>query len=351
MAAPDLREWLRLPGAVVAFVTNAGRQWVLLGLGAALLFLAYHHRRRSTAGFNYVDPRGPRYAGAWQGAPTAPPDPGRLRVVSFNIKLARDIDRALEALRQPELAGADILLLQEMDLAGTERISCALGRSFIFYPAALHPSTGRPLRPFGVAMLSPWPIADDRKLLLSPLSGRDAARKTAMAATVVVAGRPVRVVNVHLQVGLSTRGFLLELDEALVGAEGAGSPEFPLIVAGDFNTNTNALLHELAEKARSRGLTSALPQGVGTVAVGPMAMWQLDHILFAGLGPAGTNAALRGPRKGSDHFPIRADLIFQGPLARAAKQPPPIALPPLFCGEPIHPAQGAALPVAVAAKV
>ena len=252
---------------------------------------------------------------------------------------ARDIDRALEALSRPELAGADILLLQEMDLAGTERIACALGRSFIFYPAALHPSTGRPLRPFGVAMLSPWPMADDRKLLLSPLSRRDAARKTAMAATVVVAGRPVRVVNVHLQVGLSTKEFLLELDEALVGAEGAGSPEFPLIVAGDFNTNANALLDDLAERARSRGLTSALPRGVSTVAVGPLAMWQLDHILFAGLEAAGTNAALRGPRKGSDHFPIRADLNFQGPPARATKPPPATALPPLFCGEPIRPAQ------------
>jgi endonuclease/exonuclease/phosphatase family metal-dependent hydrolase len=256
--------------------------------------------------------------------------------VSFNVKLARDIDGALEALRRPELAGADILLLQEMDLAGTERISCALGRNFVFYPAALHPSTGRPLRPFGVAVLSPWPIAEDRKLPLSPLSRRDAARKAAVAATVVVGGRPVRVVNVHLQVGLSTKDFLLELDEALVGAAGAGSPEFPCIVAGDFNTSSSALLDALAERAGTRGLTSALPRGVRTAAVGPVAIWQLDHILFAGLEPAGTGAALRGPRNGSDHFPIRADLSFQGPLDRAAKPPPATALPPLFCGDPIR---------------
>jgi endonuclease/exonuclease/phosphatase family metal-dependent hydrolase len=287
-------------------------------------------------GLNYVDPRGPRYAGAWQGAPTGQPDPSRLRVVSFNIKFARDIDWALESLRRPELAGADILMLQEMDLAGTERMSCALGRNFIYYPAALHPSTGRPLRPFGVAVLSSWPIADDRKLPLSPLSRRDGARKTAMAATVAVAGRPVRVVNVHLQVGLSRESFLLELDEALVGATGTGSPEFPLIVAGDFNSNSDALLDALAERARSRGLTAALPRGVRTAAVGPVAMWQLDHILFAGLEPAGTDAALRGPRKGSDHFPIRADLSFQGPPDRATKPPLATVLPPLFCGEPIR---------------
>jgi endonuclease/exonuclease/phosphatase family metal-dependent hydrolase len=310
---------------------------VLVGLALALLLLAFHdHLRSASVGSNYVDPRGPRYAGAWQGSPTGQPDPGRLRVVSFNVRFGRDIDGALDALRRPELAGADILLLQEMDLAGTERLACALGRNFVYYPAALHPFTGRPLRPFGVAVLSPWPIADDRKLPLSPLSRWDAARKIAMAATVVVAGRPVRVVNVHLQVRLSTEDFLLELDEALVGAEGAGSPEFPWIVAGDFNTSSSALLDALAERAGTRGLTSALPRGVRTAAVGPVAIWQLDHILFAGLGPAGTGAALRGPRKGSDHFPIRADLSFQGPLDTAAKPPPATAPPPLFCGVPIR---------------
>jgi len=290
----------------------------------------------ASAGYNYVDPRGPRYAGAWQGAPQGQPDPSGLRVVSFNIKFARYIDGALEALSQPELARTDILLLQEMDLAGTERIACALGRNFVYYPAALHPSTGRPLRPFGVAVLSPWPIADDRKLPLSALSGRDGARKTAMAATVSVAGRPVRVVNLHLQVGLSTEKFLRQLDEALVGAAGAGSPEFPFIVGGDFNSNSDALLDALAERARCRGLTAALPRGVRTVAVGPVAMWQLDHILFAGLEPAGTDAALRGPRQGSDHFPIRTDLSFQGPPDTATKPPPATVLPPLFCGEAIR---------------
>ena len=290
----------------------------------------------ASAGYNYVDPRGPRYAGAWQGAPRDQPDPSRLRVVSFNVKFARDIDGALTALRRPELAAADILLLQEMDLTGTERISCALGRSFVYYPAALHPSTGRPLRPFGVALLSPWPIADDRKLPLSPVSSRDRARKTAMAATVAVAGRAVRVVNVHLQVGLSREGFLQQLDEALGGAAGAGSKEFPMIVAGDFNSSSDALLDQLAESARSRGLTDALPRGLRTAAVGPVAMWQLDHILFAGLEPAGADAALRGPRKGSDHFPIRADLKFLGPPRTATKPPPATGLPPLFCGEPIR---------------
>ena len=290
----------------------------------------------SGSGFNYVDPLGPRYAGAWRGAPIGPPDPSRLRVVSFNIQFARDIDGALETLSRPELFGADILLLQEMDLTGTERLSCALGRNFVYYPAALHHSTGRPLRPFGVAVLSPWPLADDRKLPLSALSRRDGARKIAMAATVIVAGRPVRVVNLHLQVGLSEQEFLQQFDEALAGGADAGSPEYPLIVAGDFNSSTNALLDQLAERAKSFGLTAVLVRGVRTAAFGPVALWQLDHILFAGLELVGTDAALRGVRKGSDHFPIRADLNFKVPADRATKPPPATVLPPLFCGEPIR---------------
>jgi len=286
------------------------------------------------AGFDFVDPLGPRYAGAWKGAPTGTPDPSRLRVVSFNIQFARDIEGALESLRQPELAGADILMLQEMDLTGTERVACALGRNFIYYPAALHPATGTPLRPFGVAVLSPWPMADDRKLPLSPLSRRDAARKTAMAATIVVAGRPVRVVNLHLQVGLSVVDFGKQLEEALAGADAAGTPGSPLVVAGDFNSSSGKLLDELASHASRppRGLTSALPRGVRTQAVGPIPLFQLDHILFAGVELV---AAVRGSRIGSDHFPIRADLSFTVPLDQATPAPAPVVLPPLFCGRPI----------------
>jgi hypothetical protein len=97
------------------------RPWgpLLLGLVASL---------GCATATNYTEPNRPRYAGAHaeETRPAASPD-GALRVVTFNIEYAKRIDAALEALRShPELRGADVIALQEMDAPGVERIARAL---------------------------------------------------------------------------------------------------------------------------------------------------------------------------------------------------------------------------------
>jgi endonuclease/exonuclease/phosphatase family metal-dependent hydrolase len=265
-------------------------------------------------------------------------DPDRFRVVSFNVKFARDIEGALAALRDRRLAEADVWLLQEMDLTGTERIACALGCSYVFYPAALHPGTGRPLRPFGVAVLSRWPVLDDRKLPLTASSGGDAAQKAAMAATVWIRGRPVRIVNVHLQSGLTPEQMAPQLREALAGlgaAEGSSLGWTPAIVAGDFNRFKEAHLETIAREAQALGLEPVLPAGVKTFEVAGFIELpvQLDHILVRGLA---REAAGRGPRRGSDHFPVWAELRLPASPLEPASPPPPGGDPPLICPERIR---------------
>src|SRR5687768_11886043 len=102
---------------------------------------------------NYVEPDRPRYVGHF-----AKPDAdGVFRVVTFNVKFAREVDRAARLLREhEELRDADVVALQEMDAEGTERIARALGMDFVYYPAIRHPASDRD---FGNAILSRWPLS------------------------------------------------------------------------------------------------------------------------------------------------------------------------------------------------
>ena len=91
-------------------------------------------------------PRGPRYRGIHAGPP-APRERG-LRVVTFNVKYARQSAGGRRQLLKtdPQLAGADVIALQEMDEAGTELIARTLGLNYVYYPAARAPRRARELR-------------------------------------------------------------------------------------------------------------------------------------------------------------------------------------------------------------
>jgi len=74
------------------------------------------------------------------------------------------VDEAIKNMRDnSNLSGANIILLQEMDETGTEKIAKSLHYDYIHYPATVHPQTGRN---FGNAILSKWPLQDVKKILL-----------------------------------------------------------------------------------------------------------------------------------------------------------------------------------------
>src|SRR5687768_6597349 len=73
---------------------------------------------------NYLDPRGPRFSGDYtEGQPATD---GRVRVVSYNLAFGREVQAAIAALKTAPLAGADLILMQEMDASGVDRIASAL---------------------------------------------------------------------------------------------------------------------------------------------------------------------------------------------------------------------------------
>jgi endonuclease/exonuclease/phosphatase family metal-dependent hydrolase len=145
---------------------------------------------------NLLNPTSPRFAGAFAGLMEPNQGvPDRLRVVSFNIKLADKIGAAIEVLSSDPLRDADIISLQEMDEAGTERIARELHLNYVYYPGSIHPARNRY---FGPAILSRWPIERSWKLNLPYEAPFRKQRRNATAAVVNVRGERVWVYAVHL---------------------------------------------------------------------------------------------------------------------------------------------------------
>ncbi|MEO7237809.1 MAG: endonuclease/exonuclease/phosphatase family protein [Gemmatimonadales bacterium] len=148
-------------------------------------------------GRNYPTPDGPRYAGEpghsragnRHGADT-------LRVVSFNIEFSQQVDSAISLLAgESSLRDADVLLLQVVNEQATRRIAEALGLSYVYYPAIFRYRTDRHM---GNAVLSRWPIVEDRKIVLPHVSRIVGTQRTATAATIRVGDLLVRVYSTHL---------------------------------------------------------------------------------------------------------------------------------------------------------
>ena len=244
---------------------------------------------------NYLDPRGPAYAGDHAGPlPIPTRTPGTLRIVTFNIEYALRVDRALVALGQHRhLRGADLLALQEMDAPGTS-IARALGLNYVYYPASLHPKHRRDL---GNAILSPWPIEASFKLPLPHLQpggasgagrgGRPRPRGGApdprlFAAPRFAPGRERRAAP------RPDRGRALPRPR---------QPD-PVVIAGDFNS-----------KGSARSLVAAgyswLTRDVGS----STRIFSFDHVFVRGLAFRDATAGVASDvRDASDHRPVWAEL-------------------------------------------
>jgi len=235
----------------------------------------------------------PVYAG---GSPAGGSAGQTLRVVTFNLKWGRAIERAADLLQRPgPLRDADLVVLEEMDRPGTERLAGALGMSWVYVPSAVHPV---PKQDFGVALLSPWPLEEPRKLLLPHQNRFRKLRRSVAVATLRSPLGPVRVYGVHLEspVGASNG---VRRDQARVVLADAESWVGPVVVAGDFNGRAGP--REMA----GAGFTWATEAVKNTA--GP---FDFDHVLARGLCPAGFGAAgvAKDETDASDHQPVWAVL-------------------------------------------
>jgi endonuclease/exonuclease/phosphatase family metal-dependent hydrolase len=256
---------------------------------------------------NYLDPAAPFHEIYRQQAPpVAPGVLAPLRVVSFNIAYAVEIERALEVLRgSAALRDADVLALQEMDAPGTERIARSLGMNAVYFPSGVHTKYRRD---FGSAVLSPWPLVEPRKLVLPHGARGSGLRRAAAVATLVRGELRVRVYSLHLPSPLAISGGSRKEQLRLVAADAAASPD-PVVIAGDFNSHGKVA--EL-ERAGFVWLTRDVGATVRLKLLGiPLGGLSYDHLLARGLRLArpGATGVVADNRGASDHLPVWAVVV------------------------------------------
>ena len=277
---------------------NIGKGLLILMILTSALGLLYVAQRSRT--YNYQDPEAPRFEGHY--SQVAEHD-GEVTVASYNIFHGKKIEDAIQDLSGSEvLKDADIVLLQEMDEIGTERIARELGYNYIYFPAGVHPRSGRN---FGNAILSRWPITQANKLILPHHNVWIGIQRTATKAIVDIDGEPVLVYSVHGKTCLSTWQKRREQWVAILNdvAEGAKY----VVVGGDFNTVGAEEIQKLDEQMATFGLVRAQGQSAPTASKFLMTA-ATDHIYTRGftISEWGTLKAARG----SDHYPIWVKLAM-----------------------------------------
>ena len=244
-------------------------------------------------GRNYPDETGPRYAGGPSEAPATPIHPSKFKVVSFNVEFSGRIDSAIALLASNSaLRDADIILLQEMNEKATRQIAEALRLWYVYYPAIYHFRTDQL---FGNAVLSRYPIVEDRKIVLPHVSRFVRTQRTATAVTIQVGSQRVRVYSTHLgtptDIGAGARRD--QLRAILVDAKRYRRA----IVGGDMNDAN------VGRVAREMGYGWPTEHGPPTSRLG-----RLDHIFFKGLvsPDSARSGAVLDIGHTSDHLPVWA---------------------------------------------
>jgi endonuclease/exonuclease/phosphatase family metal-dependent hydrolase len=227
-----------------------------------------------------------------------------LTVVSYNIRYGKDIDQALSELREfKSQKPLDILLLQEMDEAGTEKMARELHLNYVYFPAAIEPVTKRN---FGNAILSRWPIVDSHKRILPHKSFSHRMHRIATRATIKIHAAEILAYSIHTEPVFTLPQF--KIDQYTAVLHDVSDEDMPVIVGGDFNSFTTASVEKMEERYRRAGFERA-SKNLGHTFVRFGIKMPPDHILAKGF--VVEEAGKLAEATASDHLPIWATLMLK----------------------------------------
>lgn len=269
------------------------------------------------------------------GASAAREEDGAFRVMVYNIAAGNgDLTRIAQVIREQD---PDIVSLQEVDVHWSDRsnhrnqvalLSEELGMHSFYAPIYRipHPDEGKPMREFGVAVLSRYPIKRSANHEISRLSTQaqdpQPELKTGFAEIeAVINGRKIRIFNTHLDYRADPSIRKKQVAEML---EVIGDEEGPTLLMGDLNARPNASeLQPLFEKFRDSWPEKEEMPGFTYPSKAPDR--RIDYLLLS------PDFEVRGVRvlstDASDHLPIVADLALPhapdgAPAAEAVPVPP-----------------------------
>jgi len=243
---------------------------------------------------NYLSPEGPKFTHNYVREPHIASD--TLKVITFNIKFARKIQQAIEDLKTiPELQAPDIILLQEMDEAGTDSIAKSLKFNYIYYPATVHPQSDRN---FGNAILSRWPIHNYKKILLPYEPPLAKTKRIAVSSYISHPKLELLVYSVHTATAIISAKKRLEQSDSLLHS--ISEEHDNIIIGGDFNTVFSKNVRDLEEIFSKNGFFRA-SRDAGTTVRWNFLNFTMDHLFVKGLDFIAAGTTETGA---SDHKPI-----------------------------------------------
>lgn len=167
-----------------------------------------------------------------------------IKVVSYNIRWrgGDELKRLAKLLNEdPEVGGASILCLQEVDRnkkrTSNSNTAKTLADALGMYYVWAAPPTANPgdEEETGVAILSVYPLAEVKRIVL-PNPGPGKRRRVALGATIEIdSGRKWRVYSVHAETRIPLDK-KMEQYSAVLEDLARYPKEMPAIVMGDFNT-------------------------------------------------------------------------------------------------------------------
>src|SRR6266404_3753857 len=157
----------------------------------------------------------------------------------------------------------------------------------------------------GIALLSHLPLAQVTRIDL-PWHECPWRPRLAMAATVMIGGRPIRIFNAHVDPHAAADGQLEQLE---VIAEQAAAARDPTIILGDFNTLSKQKSLETRRFLEARGYKTPFVTGTPTWR-GAGIRLHADWIFVRDLNI--TRWGVAQPLNVSDHWPIWAEVDLKG---------------------------------------
>lgn len=256
-------------------------------------------------------------AGCVPAARTAAARP-TLRVMSYNIQAGGgDLARIAATIRG---ASPDIVGLQEVDVHWSDRsgfadqareLASMLGMEVSFAPIYAIPSAdpSRPVREYGVALLSRFPIREWRNDSLTRLSTQDPlavpSRMPGMVEAMIdVRGWQVRVFTTHLDYRADPSLRSRQVAELLAYL---GRSDVPTILTGDLNAGPSApelqpllgVLHDAWAAGSGDGLTYPAEKPVK----------RIDYVLSSRHFETTAASVIQSPA--SDHRAVIATLVLR----------------------------------------
>jgi endonuclease/exonuclease/phosphatase family metal-dependent hydrolase len=248
---------------------------------------------------NYTAADGPGYSG--RHAATDPRQTDEVRVVSYNIQYGEQIEEVASAFASiGSIKDADIILLQEMDEAGTAEIARRLGYNYVYYPASISRDDDN----FGNAVLARWPIADSKKLILPGLHPLTGQQRTATRATVRIGDAAVLAYSTHIEVATAPPAIRAAQIQAILDDIPANA--WWVIVGGDFNTVTNRGVQALRDQFNTSGMNHDTSDLGPTFIRWGQKLAATDHIFSRGYDRL--ESGVLPEVAASDHFPVWTQL-------------------------------------------